>query len=129
MTACSRLRARHIDFEGARPGALGSGGTFDLGYVDPDINQKGLRFNPVMGDQPEIFVADDSKYKGAKPDHMKQLAVIERLENGAWPIARKPLTPWRQKALKELGETIRKFHRGNLAGSEYEQCYNTHKVT
>ena len=71
-------------------------GTFDLGYVDPDINQKGPKFNSVMVDQPEIFLADDSKYKGAKPDHLKQLAdtarlaIIERLEDGGWPIVDRP---------------------------------------
>ncbi len=71
-------------------------GTFDLGYVDPDINQKAQRYDSVLVDQPEIFIADDSKYKGAKPDHMKQLAdiarlaMIERLEKGGWPIADGP---------------------------------------
>ena len=71
-------------------------GTFDLGYVDPDINQKGQRYNSVLVDQPEIFIADDSKYKGAKPDHMKQLvdtarlAMTERLERGGWPVADEP---------------------------------------
>ena len=71
-------------------------GTFDLGYVDPDITQKGQRYNSVLIDQPEIFIADDSKYKGAKPDHMKQLAdtarlaMIERLEAGGWPVADGP---------------------------------------
>jgi hypothetical protein len=71
-------------------------GTFELGYVDPDITQKGQHYNSVLVDQPEIFVADDSKYKGAKPDHMKQLAdtarlaIIERLEDGGWPIADGP---------------------------------------
>ena len=71
-------------------------GTFDLGYVDPDILQKGMRYNTVMIDQPEIFVADDSKYKGAKPDHMKQLAdtarlaMIERIEAGGFTVADEP---------------------------------------
>ena len=68
-------------------------GTFDLGYVDPDILQKMQRYNSVMVDQPEIFIADDSKYKGAKPDHLKQLvdtarlAMRERLEAGNWAVA------------------------------------------
>ena len=67
-------------------------GTFDLGYVHPDIAQIGQRYDSVMVDQPEIILADDSKYKGAKPDHMKQLAdtarlaMIERIEAGGWPI-------------------------------------------
>ena len=71
-------------------------GTFDLGYVHPDIAQIGQRFDSVLVDQPEIFMADDSKYKGAKPDHLKQLAdtarlaMIERIEAGGWPIADGP---------------------------------------
>ena len=71
-------------------------GTFDLGYVDPDILQKMQRYNSVMVDQPEIFIADDSKYKGAKPDHLKQLvdtarlAMRERLAAGNWAVAEEP---------------------------------------
>jgi hypothetical protein len=71
-------------------------GTFDLGYVHPDALQVAQRYDSVMVDQPEIFIADDSKYKGAKPDHMKQLvdtarlAMIERLEAGDWPVVDEP---------------------------------------
>ena len=71
-------------------------GTFDLGYVDPDIVQKAQRYDSVMVDQPEIHVAADSKYKGAKGDHLKQLAdvgrlaMIERLEAGGWTAADEP---------------------------------------
>ena len=63
-------------------------GTFDLGYVDPDILQKAQRYSAVMVDQPEIQIASDSKYKSAKADDLKQLAdvgrlaMIERLEAG-----------------------------------------------
>jgi hypothetical protein len=71
-------------------------GVFDLAYTDPDILQKAQRYDSVMVDQPEIFIADDSKYKGAKPDHMKQLvdtarlAMTERLERGGWAVADEP---------------------------------------
>ena len=71
-------------------------GTFDLGYVDPDILQRAQRYDSVMVDQPEIHIAADSKYKGAKGDHLKQLAdvarlaMIERLEAGGWPVANEP---------------------------------------
>jgi hypothetical protein len=71
-------------------------GTFDLGYVHPDIMQLAKRYGAVMVDQPEIFIAADSKYKGAKPDHLKQLAdvarlaMIERLEAGGWPVMEEP---------------------------------------
>ncbi len=69
---------------------------FDVGYVHPDLLQKSQDYNSVLVDQPEIFIADDSIYKGAKPDHMKQLAdtarlaMIERLEAGGWPVADGP---------------------------------------
>jgi len=71
-------------------------GTFELGYVNPDILQKGQRYDSVMVDQPEIFIADDSKYKGAKGDHLKQLAdtarlaMIDRIEGGSWSITDVP---------------------------------------
>ncbi len=71
-------------------------GTFELGYVDPDISQKIARYDSVMVDQPEVFLADDSKYKGAKPDHMKQLAdtarlaMIERIEAGGYTVTDEP---------------------------------------
>jgi hypothetical protein len=71
-------------------------GTFDLGYVDPDILQKAQRYNAVMVDQPEIKIAADSKYKSAKGDDLKQLAdvgrlaMIERLEAGGWEVVEEP---------------------------------------
>jgi len=44
----------------------------DYAYlVEPD---KIANYSAVMIDQPEIFIAADSKYKGMKPDDMKQLA-------------------------------------------------------
>ncbi len=71
-------------------------GTFDRGYVDPDIIQKAQRYDSVMIDQPEVFVAADSKYKGAKGDHLKQLAdvarlaMMERIEAGGYTITDEP---------------------------------------
>ncbi len=71
-------------------------GTFDRGYVDPVITQKGHGFDSVMIDQPEVFVAADSKYKGAKGDHLKQLAdvarlaMMERIEAGGYTITDEP---------------------------------------
>ncbi len=71
-------------------------GTFDHGYVDPVITQKGHGFDSVMIDQPEVFVAADSKYKGAKGDHLKQLAdvarlaMMERIEAGGYTITDEP---------------------------------------
>jgi len=71
-------------------------GTFDRGYVDPVIPLKGHGFNAVMIDQPEVFVAADSKYKGAKGDHLKQLAdvarlaMMDRIEAGGYTITDEP---------------------------------------
>lgn len=71
-------------------------GTFDLGWTNPDIVQYLARYDSVIVDQPEVFIAADSKYKGAKPDDLKsladaaRLAVIERLEAGGWKIVNEP---------------------------------------
>jgi len=71
-------------------------GVFDLGYTHPDVLQVAQRYDSIMVDQPEIFIADDSKYKGAKPDHMKQLAdtarlaMIERIEAGGYTVTDEP---------------------------------------
>ena len=71
-------------------------GTFDRGYVHPDIIQKSQGYDSVMIDQPEVFVAADSKYKGAKGDHLKQLADVARLtmidsiEAGGYTITDEP---------------------------------------
>jgi hypothetical protein len=46
----------------------------DYTYLAPGAENKMANYSAVMIDQPEIFVAADSKYKGIKPDDMKQLA-------------------------------------------------------
>ena len=43
-------------------------------YIGPDFRQKVAGTTSFMFDQPEIFIAADSKYKGMKPDDMKILA-------------------------------------------------------
>ncbi len=71
-------------------------GTFTLGYVHPDAIQIAARYDSVMVDQPEVLIAVDSKYKGAKGDHLKLLAdvarfaMIERIEAGGWEIVNEP---------------------------------------
>ncbi len=71
-------------------------GTFTLGYVHPDALQIAERYDSVMVDQPEVLLAQDSKYNGAKGDHLKQLAdvarmaMIERIEAGGWEIVNEP---------------------------------------
>ena len=46
----------------------------DYTYLAPGAPDKMGKYSAVMIDQPEIFVAPNSKYKGMKPDDMKQLA-------------------------------------------------------
>jgi hypothetical protein len=46
----------------------------DYTYLAPGAPDKMGKYSAVMIDQPEIFVASNSKYKGIKPDDVKQLA-------------------------------------------------------
>ena len=72
------------------------GSAFDLHYKHPDIAKIAQRLNAVMVDQPEILMAPDTKYKGAKGDDLKQLAdvarmaTIERLEAGGYAVTDEP---------------------------------------
>lgn len=65
-------------------------------YVQEGIFDRLQKFNAVMVDQPEVFIAEDTKYKGAKPDALKQLsdtmrmAMMERLEAGGYRVAEEP---------------------------------------
>ena len=46
----------------------------DYTYLAEGAPGKMANYSAVMIDQPEIFIAPNSKYKGMKPDDMKQLA-------------------------------------------------------
>jgi hypothetical protein len=46
----------------------------DYTYLAEGAPDKMANYSAVMIDQPEIFIAANSKYKGIKPDDMKQLA-------------------------------------------------------
>ena len=65
-------------------------------YVAPNALERLADFHAVLVDQPEIFIAPDSKYKGAKGSHLNQLAdtvrlaIIERLEAGGYTVADGP---------------------------------------
>jgi len=71
-------------------------GTFDHVYLHPNILTLLKRHKAILIDQPEIFIADDSKYKGAKGDQLKQLsdtarlAMMERLSAGGYKVADEP---------------------------------------
>ncbi len=62
-------------------------------YIAPGTLDLVGKFDAVLVDQPEVFMSADSKYLGAKPDHIKtladtsRLAFIERLEAGGYRIA------------------------------------------
>ncbi len=72
------------------------GDVVDRVYIVPNAIEKMKEYNAVLVDQPEIFISPDSKYKGAKPDQLKQLAdtarlaMMERLEAGGYTVADGP---------------------------------------
>jgi len=49
-------------------------GTVDYRYLAPDAFNRLAKYNAVMIDQPEIFLAVDSPYRGVKPKHLDALA-------------------------------------------------------
>jgi len=49
-------------------------GTADYRYIAPGAEDRMRQYEAVMIDQPEIFIADDSPYKGIKPRHLNALA-------------------------------------------------------
>jgi hypothetical protein len=49
-------------------------GSADYRYVAPGDEDRLAQFKAVMIDQPEIFIANDSPYRGAKPKHLVALA-------------------------------------------------------
>jgi len=52
-------------------------------YLVPRVWERLADYHSVMIDQPEIFIAADSKYKGAKGDQLKALADVARLSTMA----------------------------------------------
>ena len=65
-------------------------------YFEVNVVRRMADYNAIFVDQPEIFVAADSKYKGAKGDQLKaladvaRLATMERLEANGYTIATEP---------------------------------------
>ena len=62
-------------------------------YIAPGALEALAAYSSVMIDQPEVLMAADTKYKGAKPDHLKTLAdtlrmaMTERFEAGGYTVA------------------------------------------
>ena len=72
------------------------GGLVGRVYVKPGALDALVAYDAVMIDQPEVFMSSESKYSGAKPDHMKQLSdtlrqsMIERMEAGGYNTVDEP---------------------------------------
>ena len=49
-------------------------GSVDYRYLAPDAYDRLIKYNAVMIDQPEVFIAVDSPYRGVKPKHLNALA-------------------------------------------------------
>jgi len=60
-----------------KPTASGDG-VVDYVYVDPNLAADLEKYSGVMVDQPEIIIAADSPYRGAKPEGMKLVADVIR---------------------------------------------------
>lgn len=46
----------------------------DYFYLAPDVDKRVAKFTKVMLDQPEVFIAAESPYKGAKPEDLAAIA-------------------------------------------------------
>jgi len=55
-------------------------GSADYRYIAPGGEERMAQFDAVMIDQPEIFIANDSPYRGAQPKHL--VALAETLRSG-----------------------------------------------
>lgn len=49
-------------------------GSDDYRYLVDDAENRLVKYNAIMIDQPEIFIANDSPYRGVKPKHLDALA-------------------------------------------------------
>jgi hypothetical protein len=53
-------------------------GGIDLIYAPQGVFERVADYDKIMIDQPEIWIAPDSKYRGAKPDNIKAIADLMR---------------------------------------------------
>ena len=53
-------------------------GSADYRYLGPDAVDRIAKYNAIIIDQPEIFIANDSPYRGVKPKHLDALAESAR---------------------------------------------------
>jgi surface antigen len=65
-------------------------------YIAPGALDKLATYEAIMIDQPEVLISPASKYRGAKPDHLKALAdilrqaIVERFEAGGYTVTDQP---------------------------------------
>lgn len=68
----------------------------DLVYTAPAVFERLGKYKGVMVDQPEIWIAEDSAYRGAKPDNLKAIADLiregftEHLIHGGYNVVEAP---------------------------------------
>jgi hypothetical protein len=74
-------------------------GTADYRFVADDWEERMTEkpgYHAIMVDQPEILLAEDSPYKGAKPRHLEALAeafragLVTALSDGGWYVVDRP---------------------------------------
>ena len=72
------------------------GDAFNKVYIFPDTARYLKQFEALIVDQPEMFLSADSKYKGIKPDDLKELAdvlrraIVEEFEAGGYKTTDTP---------------------------------------
>ena len=68
----------------------------DLKYIGPNAYEALAQYKKIMVDQPEIWLDQDSDYRGVKPDDQKALAdlvrdtLIRKAENNGYEIVEAP---------------------------------------
>jgi hypothetical protein len=96
-------------------------GGVDLVYIAPGTLEQLGKYEGVMVDQPEVWIAGDSPYGGAKPDNLKAIAdlirdgLTERLIRGGYNVVE---TPGPNVVLLRIALTdlyLKKKKRGLLA--------------
>ncbi len=71
-------------------------GTADYRFLADGWEAQMPKYNAIMVDQPEVFLSDDSPYKGAKPRHLEALAeafragLVQALTEGGWYVVDAP---------------------------------------
>jgi hypothetical protein len=71
-------------------------GGIDLIYAPEGVYERIAAFDKIMVDQPEIFIDQDSKYRGIKPDNAKavadliRMAIIDKVTERGYEVVDQP---------------------------------------